>query len=325
MSQRKKDEFKSNCLANKTIMVTGASGFLGKKLVGMLLSRGARVIAVSTKDRTTIACGLGHSYSPDTLRVVPVNDPESIRGSMDGTDVLVNCAYPRNASGEDAARGLKFIADVFSWSNDHKVGNIVNISSQSVYAKNRPCPASEETPVSLESSYAIGKYATELMLSGICKASNTTNIRLASLIGPEFNQRLINKMAESANKEGIITVVNGLSRFGFLDVVDAAKALLTLVESEDEAWRPIYNVGAQAQYTPYELACVVRDCFEFLGVTVAVRREGVERETVCSSMDSSLFEEDFGWRPKTSIQESVAAIVRDIVHPSGDGDRWEGQ
>lgn len=318
MSQHEKNEFKNNRLANKTVMVTGASGFLGKKLVGMLLSRGACVIAVSTKDKTTIASGLGYSYSPDTLRVVPANDPELILGSMDDVDVLVNCAYPRNTSGEDVARGLKFITDVFSWSNDHKVDNIINISSQSVYARNRSHPANEKTPVSLESSYAIGKYATELMLSEICKASNTTNIRLASLIGPGFNQRLINKMAESANTEGVITVVNGSSRFGFLDVVDAAKALLTLVESADEAWRPIYNVGAQAQYTPYELACIVQDCFESLGVTVAVRREGVERETVCSSMDSTLFEEDFGWWPKTSIQESVAAIVRDVVHPSGD-------
>lgn len=318
MSQREKNEFKSKRLTNKTVMVTGASGFLGKKLVGILLSCCARVIAVSTKDKTKIACGLGYSCFPDNLTVIPTNDSELIQGSMDGVDVLVNCAYPRNSSGEDVARGLKFIANVFSWSNDHKVGNIINISSQSVYAKNRACPANEETSVSLESSYAIGKYATELMLSGICSTSNTTSVRLASLIGPGFNQRLINKMAKGANTTGVITVVDGSSRFGFLDVVDAAAALLTLIESEDEEWRPVYNIGAQAQYTPYELACIVRDCFGSLGMTVNVRREGVERETICSSMDSSLFEKSFGWRPKTSIQESVAAIVRDVAYPSGD-------
>ena len=98
------------------------------------------------------------------------------------------------------ADGLKYIQSVFEKSVEGNAAVIVNISSQSVYSQKRTEAATEETPVCLESPYAVGKYAVELMLESICRGSKTryTNLRMASLIGPGFDQRIVNRLVRQA-------------------------------------------------------------------------------------------------------------------------------
>lgn len=63
-------------------------------------------------------------------------------------------------------------------------------------------PADENTVLCLESKYAVGKYATELLVNAICgKAVLHTNIGLASLIGAGFDQRIVNKMVNQIIKK----------------------------------------------------------------------------------------------------------------------------
>ena len=57
--------------------------------------------------------------------------------------------------------------------------------------------ADEQTPAVLESKYAVGKYWSELFVNTLFQGIRHTNLRMASLIGAGFDQRITNKFAKS--------------------------------------------------------------------------------------------------------------------------------
>lgn len=305
-------------MSGTSVMVTGASGFLGSLLARELLRYGAKVFAVTSKDDKSLARSLGLDGGNESLCRIDARDFTSIRASMGQTDILFNCAFPRSCTGEVMARGLDFISNIISCANRFKVARVINISSQSVYSKKRTTPVTEADSASPETPYAVGKYAVEVMLRHLCgDVRMATNIRLASLIGPGFDQRMVNKMAVRAAESGSISVVSGSSRFGFLDVADAVAALLRLAASDDASWEFVYNVGSRKSYTPYDLAIIVRDCFACLGRSIEVRCEGQEKEKTCSEIDSSRFAAQFGEFQTRRIEDSVMEIACEVLRVRG--------
>ena len=70
-------------------------------------------------------------------------------------------------------------------------------------------PATEETSLNLETKYAVGKYATELLVNKICRNIPHTNLRMASLIGEGFEQRITNKLVAKAILGGDLDIIGG--------------------------------------------------------------------------------------------------------------------
>lgn len=292
-------------MSAKKIVVTGASGFLGSHLVERL------------KDNESY-CVFAMSSHPDELKV-------KIGGSnvhylykdvvIDGGDVLeeaivINCAFPRNATGVEVGDGLKYIQGVFEAAVENKALAIINISSQSVYSQQRTEAATEDTPVCLENSYAVGKYAVELMLESICKGSRTvyTNLRMASLIGPGFNQRIVNRFAIKLLRGENITVVKQPKKMGFLDVEDAVNAILAVAETSMYNWKPIYNVGNGHGYTVEEIfSTVAMEMKDQIEIAQPIYEVGTDVSSTAVAFDS--LNRDTGFIPVIGLNESIKRIV----------------
>ncbi len=288
----------------KKIMVTGAAGFLGRNLVAELVRRGHAVYAVTSKSEEELgANGLA--------AVVGNRDFETISELLDATDVLVNCAFPRNVDGRKLAEGMDYLQRVFATAGASNVGSVVNISSQSVYSQSRTEPAREDTPVCLESKYAVAKYASEQLLEAYCGNKLHTNIRLASLIGPGFDQRFINVMAKRALENGIVEVSDSGSRFGFLDVDDAVTALVALCECAPlDSLGRVYNLGIEGSYSSTDVADELVRVFRDLGWGVELRhRESQGSSSTSSELDSACFQRDFGWEACESLHSSALKII----------------
>lgn len=288
---------------SKTVMVTGAGGFLGKNLVAVLASRGHSVYAVTSKSE-------GELGTSELDAVVPNRDFEAIAELLDGTDVLVNCAFPRNVDGYQLADGMDYLQRLFAIAGASQVGAVVNISSQSVYSQTRTEPAREDTPVCLESNYAVAKYASEQLLEAYCADKPYTNIRLASLIGPGFDQRFINVMAKRALETGIVEVRDNGSRFGFLDVCDAVDALAVLCERRPEdSLKRVYNLGISGSYTSSEIGHTIASLYGERGDGVQMAFGEAQGMAVNSELDSTLFQSDFNWSCNETLWSSALKII----------------
>ena len=288
--------------SHKKIVITGASGFLGSHLVERWRDdERYSVYALSSK--------------PDELREklggenVMYLYKDALNAEMVDAFVI-NCAYPRNSMGTAIADGLKYIQTVFEAAVKFKATAIINISSQSVYSQQRTEAATEETPVCLESPYAVGKYAVELMLESVCRGEKLayTNLRMASLIGPGFDQRLVNKLVKKLLNHESITVVRQNKKMGFLDVEDAVTAVTAIIDYSKQFWKTVYNIGNGQGYTAEEIYDVVTSILGYEPNTNDV--------TIKPGIDDSstvvLFEKlnaDTGFIPSLDLRDSIKKIV----------------
>ena len=298
-------------MSSRKIVVTGASGFLGRHLIERLKN---------DKDFYVFALSSHPEELKEQIGGANINYQyrESFFQNEDivGDSCVVNCAFPRNATGAGMADGLKYIQKVFETSVDYKAAAIINISSQSVYSQQREEAATEETEICLESPYAVGKYATELMLESICRGKNTryTNIRMGSLIGPGFDQRIVNRFVKQAINNGTMSVQLSSQKFGFLDVSDAVDGLMLVIRSADQLRANSYNLGNEFGYTIQEIAdAVIAEVNNQREIAVTyTKSEGINKQnsTICSGK----FKDTFHWTQKYTLSESVRKIVECEVH-----------
>ena len=287
---------------SKTVMVTGAGGFLGNNLVTELARRGHSVCAVTSKSEGELdASGLAD--------VVPSRDFKAIAELLDGTDMLVNCAFPRNVDGRQLADGMDYLQRLFAAAGASQAGAVVNISSQSVYSQTRTEPAREDTPVCLESKYAVAKYASEQLLEAYCGDRPHTNIRLASLIGPGFDQRVVNKMVARALDCRRVAVSGENIVFDYMDVADAACALGCMVGTEKSGWDQVYNLGSGQPESLLCLAELVVSSLRGHALDCELAESELLPSARSSALDASAFERRFNWAPRLPIALTVDRIV----------------
>lgn len=294
------------CGSARKVVVSGAGGFLGSNLISYLDNRGEyEIVAITSKDP---GC-----FEADRMTVIGSCDWDAIRTELSDAVILINCAFPRNCDGVAMGRGLAFIDRLFAETGRNEGCSVINITSQSVYSQRDPKPAAEGDQVCLESGYSVGKFATELLLDARCQGNKRTNIRLASLIGSGFNQRVVNKMVAKALNGEKLTVLENGSRFGYLDVRDAAEALVFLCsESNASDWEEVYNVGPSRSYSLTDIALSVRKvCSAHLEGAATICLEIVKSDNPCiySALDSTRFRRLTGWSDRMSLEDSVAAIA----------------
>ena len=290
------------------VIITGASGFLGRALIKKLENdESLSLIALTSFTEELKAEIKGNVEVFDRDILYRSEAREVFRDA-----VVINCAFPRNSTGTGMANGLAYIRTLFEISKACIAKAVINISSQSVYSPGRQGPADEETELSLESTYAVGKYASELLCSSILVESRTvyTNLRMASLIGPGFDQRITNRLVKQAFSEGRFFVKENGQRFGFLDIEDAVSGIERVLKTNFSLWKHVYNLGAKGAYSLVDIANAVAEVMKEYGRDIVFDVEKGE-ESGSSELNIERFCEDFGFRPSISLTESIRRIARD--------------
>lgn len=284
------------------VAVTGASGFLGNEVIKLLLKDEGCTIVAFTSQKARLE-NIHHSH-----RLVVYDRNDFKTNQFQDVDVLLNCAFPRNTDGVQMAKGLKYIKDVLEEAVKCKVRRVINISSQSVYSQNKDYPASEDSELSLDSAYAVGKYASELLTNSICIDIKHTNIRLASLIGPEFDQRVVNKMIDAALKDGRIVFFGGVQKFGFMDITDAAKAVVAVIKKQEGDFADVYNIGIIGGYSLENLARCIKERLLLKGIKINIEKS-IKQSYHNSEIDNTKYCNEFGIINTTTIDSTIDRII----------------
>ena len=282
----------------KRIVVSGASGFLGSHIVEKALQMHIDVVAITSR-------------SERMSRVASISTKAFLQEGYPFTkdDVFINCLFPTNADGFKLAQGLDTVYSMLSMARKSSVGAMINISSQSVYASKREDAAKETDALCLETPYAVGKYSSEVFCNQLFSDTPHTSVRMASLLGVGFDQRILNRMSARALRGEPLNVIGGMQRYGFLDVRDAAAGLLCLAQSDSSTWKPCYNLGRMDNCTLLELAnCIADEVKKQTGNTICVNvSEGQDYRN--SSLDVSRFLEEFDWQPEITLAQTTVDII----------------
>lgn len=296
-----------NLTEMQKILVIGAGGFLGKYLIDALLEKNEyEVLAFDLAKERLVA------KFPNRNEIFFYDTSDWKQGNIpfNEVDIVIHCAFSRSMKGSELAKSLIFAQEIFSVSAANNC-HVINISSRSVYGQNPNIPWCEMTPVDPDSLYALSKFDSELLLkTAFSSNKNTfyTNIRLAGLIGPELDARIVNKFIHQALNGETSNIKGGSQQFAFFDVKDAADGLVALLQTPPQSWKPIYNLGYIRSYSIMEIAdMVAKTAREFNCDEVAINLEKTD-DRLYAEIDSSLFYNDTGWQPKYDMQ----ATIRDI-------------
>ena len=290
----------------KNILITGANGILAQKLIEKYNNKSQYNITASTRNIQNLKTRLaGVNY---------INNTDLIETEiLKNTDIIVNCAFPRTEDISAMYEAMLFYKCLVLKSIDMGVKGFINISSQSVYGSYRETPSYEINDLNPEDIYALTKCLMEDIGWALAKDTplKLTSIRLASLIGKEYPQRVINKMIKFGYQNKKIAVQNDKNIFGYLDIEDAAEGIYQFIKNSDiEKWKVIYNFGVKPDYSQ-NLAFIAKEIkklFEKRNIKIELEIIKKEKADKLQIMNSKWFYEDSNWQPKITLEKSIEKI-----------------
>lgn len=287
----------------KTVLVTGASGFLGHHLVAELLkSDDTKVIAIlgRPEDKANAL------PSGTNITVYPVDALFSEK--IENIDTVINCAFARSNDAKLLASAFDFTEKLITRLEGLNVKSVINISSQGVYQRLGVGELSnEESPIEPIDLYSMAKYATEKMFN-LSSIPYVTNVRLASILMP---QRFLYFFVKKAKAEERFTVTAPNQFASLLDVTDAAAGLVAITDKNPKERANVYNLGIGTQYSLLEYAESVKSIGKSLGYKVQF--DVTDNETaVCAGMDCQRMKKDTGWESLLSKEEMITKLFKEI-------------
>ena len=329
----------------KTILVTGAAGFIGYQLCEALLKVGHKVIGLDNindycdvnlkyarlnelgikREKVEVFNSLSNSVTHGSqmqfVRMHLENRKELPKLFEDFKfDMVCNLAAQAGVhyslENPDAYVDSNIVGflNILECCKHHKVKRLVYGSSSSIYGNSDAVPFKEsynvDKPISL---YAATKKSNELMahtyshLYGI----ETIGLRFFTVYGPWGRPDMAMFLFTDAiiNKRSIKVFNNGnLSRdFTYIDDIVAGVIATVLEDSKDTSLYKLYNIGNSA---PMQLMNFIKSIEDNLGV-LAVKemlpmQAGDVRQTWA---DVSRLERDYNYRPNTSVEKGVKAFI----------------
>jgi len=297
----------------KTILITGACGYLGQNLIKHLIQEDDYELLLFDLDKVRIK----DIFNGKTENTFDKSDLEYGRIQLGNVDILLHLGFARpHHSNEEIADSLKFTIELFTRANAHHIPAIINISSQSVYSTEERQLRTENTSVAPSIPYAQAKYATELFLSSLKTINNQlhfSSLRLAALSGGAnglvAEADFLYKFVSNAIEGKLIKIVGGTQQIERLDIRDAVKAIIKMLKSNSQDWKPVYNLGSGQITSLLEIAHKVSQIAMVYNGGNQSKIEIEAKETNLNfGMNSLLFYNDMQWQPENDLNNTIVSL-----------------
>lgn len=230
------------------VLVTGASGFVGKHLVVHLRSSGDDVTTscIDITDRNAIAAEFQHYH------------PEIIYHLAAQADIALSWKTPI----ETLRVNIEGTYNVLEAAHNSNVQRVLVTSSADVYGQVDPTqlPVSETAPVRPVTPYGASKAAAEILSlqAGFAQGTDIIRTRAFNHLGPGQNNRFVASSIAAqitANERSgakIVRAGNLAARRDFTDVRDVVRAYRMLAVAGEPG--EVYNICNGKSHTIQELA-----------------------------------------------------------------------
>ena len=337
-------------LDGKTVLVTGAAGFIGSNLVKRLFK--------DYKDIKVVGIDSVTDYYDVNIKYERLKEIESlnrdwtfVKASIADRD-MVNDLFDKyhfsvvvNLAAQAGVRYSITNPDAYIESNligfynileacrHHEVEHLVYASSSSVYGSNRKVPYSTDdkvdNPVSL---YAATKKSNELMAHAYSKLYNipSTGLRFFTVYGPAGRPDMAYFGFTNKLREGkTIQIFNyGHCKRDFTYIDDIVEGVVRVMQhaperktGEDGLPVPpykVYNIGNSNPENLLDFVSILQEELISAGVLPSDYDFEAHKELVpmqpgdvpVTYADTTPLEEDFGFRPKTPLRDGLRCFAQ---------------
>lgn len=301
----------------RTILVTGAAGFIGRHLCAALLARGEAVIGV---DNFSASAREGlPSHANFTLDEADVADGAQCSRLCRTVNAIIHLAafssVPRSlADPAQAQRDTEqSTLSLLRAASERGVTRFVLASSSSVYGDTAHLPVTEEAAPAPKSPYAQAKLASEVHLRQAAPKVDGVALRFFNLYGP--GQRADSAYAAAVpifaarvlRGEPITIYGDGNQTRDFLYVSDAVDAILRALDARRAFAGVPVNVASGKAATINELIAMIARA---AGKPARVNHEPERRGDIrASHADISRARQWLTFEPRIALADGIARTV----------------
>lgn len=307
----------------KTVLVTGAGGFIGSHLTEKLVDSGAKVKAFvrynSRNDWGLI--GILPSHTKEKIEVImgDLRDPETIRSVMKDVDAvfhlgaLIAIPYSYIHPREVVETNIMGTLNILNAAKEYKPEKIIHTSTSEVYGTAQYVPIDEKHPLQGQSPYSASKIGADKLAESFYRSYDLpiTTLRPFNTYGPRQSARAViptiitQALAQNKVLLGSLEPTRDLSYVD--DVVDG---FIKAAESERSTGEVI-NIGSGFEISINDLANKI---ISLIGKKVNIvsdpKRVRPQKSEVGRLMaDNSKAKELLNWEPKISLDEGLRKTI----------------
>lgn len=297
------------------VLITGGAGFIGSHLCNAFIDEGAEVHVVDD-----LSAGRAARLSDDVvlhresildakrlMSVVTEIRPQLICHLAAQVDVRVSVASPA----DDAAVNIVGTVNVLEAARAVGARVLFSSSGGALYGKEAPVPSAESVLPNPESPYGISKYGAECYIDLYNRLYGTEHgiLRFANVYGPQQSPSgeggVVSVFCARAINHRPLTIYgDGTQTRDYVYVGDCVAAVVAAARyGKAGTW----NVGTGTEVSVLALAEIIsRVTGDQTELEFAPARTG---ELTRSALVARRAEQDLDWRPATSLDTGVEAVV----------------
>jgi dTDP-glucose 4,6-dehydratase len=305
----------------KTVLVTGAGGFIGSHLTERLAELNARVRALVHYNALGSAGWLDASPWRDKIEVLAgdVCDRDSIRMAMQGTDIVFHLAaliaipYSYRAPDSYVRTNVVGTLNVLQSARDLGVGRVVHTSTSEVYGTARHVPIDEAHPLQGQSPYSASKIGADKMAEAFHLSFGlpVVTVRPFNTFGPRQSARaVIPTIITQALDRGVVRL-GSLHPTRDLNYVSNTVDGFLRAALEPSAIGRTVNLGSGREISIGDLAALIGRLMEcpinIVSEDQRIRPEKSEVERLLA--DNALAASLLKWQPAVSLEEGLRRTI----------------
>jgi len=305
----------------KTVLVTGAGGFIGSHLTERLAELNAKVRALVHYNALGSSGWLDASPWRDKIEVFAgdICDRDSVRTAMQGTEVVFHLAaliaipYSYRAPDSYVRTNVVGTLNVLQSARELGIGRVVHTSTSEVYGTARYVPIDEAHPLQGQSPYSASKIGADKMAEAFHLSFGlpVVTVRPFNTFGPRQSARAVIPTIITQALKGNTVRLGSLHPTRDLNFVANTVDGFLLAASTPEAVGRTINLGSGREISIGDLAALIG---QLMGCPLAVKSEDqrvrpekseVERLLAGNALAASLLK----WQPAVSLDEGLRQTI----------------
>lgn len=307
---------------NKTILITGADGFIGSHLTEALLARGVKIKALSQYNSFNYWGWLDNIPANDNLEIIcgDVRDPHFCKEITKDIDIIFHLAaliaipYSYIAPYSYVDTNVKGTLNICQAAIENGIKRLIHTSTSEVYGTAQYVPIDENHPLQPQSPYSASKIGADMMAMSFYNAFDlpVTIARPFNTYGPRQSARaviptIITQIAEG-KKQIKLGDVSPTRDFNF--VKDTCAGFIDIAESESTIGKTI-NIGSNFEISVGETLNLIKKIMnsdvEFIVEEARIRPEKSEVNRLWC--DNTMIKELTGFTPNYTIEKGLKETI----------------
>ena len=306
----------------KTVLITGADGFIGSHLTEMLASQGYQVKALSQYNSFNNWGWLENINCKGQIEVLTgdIRDPHYCKHITQGVDIIFHLAaliaipYSYVAPDSYVDTNIKGTLNICQAAKENGNVRVIHTSTSEVYGTAQYVPIDEKHPLQPQSPYSATKIAADAMAMSFFNA-----FELPVTIARPFNTYGPRQSARAVIPTIITQIANGMKEIKLGDVTptrdfnyveDTCRGFLAIAESDQTIGQTV-NIGSNFEISVGDTLNLIKELMssDVKFVTDEQRIRPDKSEVFRLWCDNTQIETLTGFKPQVDIREGLQRTI----------------